>query len=637
MDNPDKKISRMNNETATKTESKLKMHIKSKYALMIISALGFASAVPFVMSAINDSGSGDDQVVVIAAVVEGSSTNSALLSWSAPGDDGGVGSASAYDIRYSTSVLSDGNFSSATAVSSLPTPKPANSSEQLIVSGLTPATTYHFALKARDEAGNWSVLSNVASVRTRAESASADCVENWTCEEWSACIDGSLTRACTDQALCGTVLNRPSLSQVCSEQGGEINPNTVDSVAPNAFFVTRPTETVATSIFTFSWSALDDVTILANLQFSYKLDSQPWSDWSNSTSATLRRLRNGDHQLQVRVQDEAGNTDPSPATSFFRVQQNAFIAVGVEEGGSAMIRLFTAEQRLIRQFSVFESSYRGGLSFAVGDLGDDGHDEIVVAPGAGRTGEVRILRSDGSTISSFTPFGGSYSSGINVILADLSGDGKKEIVVAPRSGEPRIRIFGFQDGRYTEVLPSFFAYSQTFKGGISLAAADVDGDSKDEIATLPFTAGGPNLRVFGLRNQVVRPVALSVDAFAPTLRTGYTIAAGDIHGDGKDEVFASVKKGSTHVRVLGINRAGKLDVLSPGFFAFGQSSPLGTRLSCVDTDKNGSDEVLISVGTAATPNLTLHYFNGKDVSMRKTFSAFPSNFRLILSHVSGIF
>ncbi len=44
-------------------------------------------------------------------------TTSVQLNWTAPGDDGSTGTATSYDIRYSTSAITAGNFSSATQVS----------------------------------------------------------------------------------------------------------------------------------------------------------------------------------------------------------------------------------------------------------------------------------------------------------------------------------------------------------------------------------------------------------------------------------------------------------------------------------------------------------------------------------------
>lgn len=94
--------------------------------------------------------------------------NKVWLTWSSPGDDGAVGIANQYDLRYSTSPINASNFSSATPVSPQPTPLVAGSAQSYLVVGLTPGLTYYFAIKARDEAGNWSGLSNVRTATTTA-------------------------------------------------------------------------------------------------------------------------------------------------------------------------------------------------------------------------------------------------------------------------------------------------------------------------------------------------------------------------------------------------------------------------------------------------------------------------------------
>ncbi len=103
----------------------------------------------------------------VADLAEGSETSAAVtLSWTAPGDDDNTGTATAYDIRYSTSTITQANWDAATQVTSEPTPAAASSNESMVVSGLSPSTTYYFAIKTVDEASNWSSLSNVASATT---------------------------------------------------------------------------------------------------------------------------------------------------------------------------------------------------------------------------------------------------------------------------------------------------------------------------------------------------------------------------------------------------------------------------------------------------------------------------------------
>jgi chitodextrinase len=103
----------------------------------------------------------------VADLAAGSTTASTVpLGWTAPGDDGTSGVASQYDLRYATSVITAANFASATRVTGVPAPKSAGQAESFVVAGLTPETTYWFAVKTGDEVPNWSGLSNVISRTT---------------------------------------------------------------------------------------------------------------------------------------------------------------------------------------------------------------------------------------------------------------------------------------------------------------------------------------------------------------------------------------------------------------------------------------------------------------------------------------
>jgi len=117
----------------------------------------------------NDSAGGSFTVVdttppasVTDLAVSAATTHSLTLTWTAPGDDGNNGTAAEYDIRYATSNIDNATWEFATQVSGEPAPKPAGSNETFVVGGLASATTYYFALKTGDDAGNWANLSNIA-------------------------------------------------------------------------------------------------------------------------------------------------------------------------------------------------------------------------------------------------------------------------------------------------------------------------------------------------------------------------------------------------------------------------------------------------------------------------------------------
>jgi len=98
--------------------------------------------------------------------VSTATTHSLTLTWTAPGDDGNNGTATEYDIRYATSGIDNETWEFAIQSSGEPAPGPAGSNETFVVDGLAAATTYYFALKTIDNAGNWANLSNIASGAT---------------------------------------------------------------------------------------------------------------------------------------------------------------------------------------------------------------------------------------------------------------------------------------------------------------------------------------------------------------------------------------------------------------------------------------------------------------------------------------
>ena len=98
--------------------------------------------------------------------VSNSSSNSVTLTWTAPGDDGTVGIASQYDVRYSMSPINEANWGSAQQAAGEGAPLPAGSVETFTVANLLSDSTYYLAIKTADEVPNWSPLSNVVSAST---------------------------------------------------------------------------------------------------------------------------------------------------------------------------------------------------------------------------------------------------------------------------------------------------------------------------------------------------------------------------------------------------------------------------------------------------------------------------------------
>jgi hypothetical protein len=92
--------------------------------------------------------------------------NTINLTWTAVGDDDDIGTASYYDIRYAGSQITTANWAAAIQCPNPPVPQSTGNKEYYQVTGLSPATTYYFAVKVGDETPTWSGLSNIATNTT---------------------------------------------------------------------------------------------------------------------------------------------------------------------------------------------------------------------------------------------------------------------------------------------------------------------------------------------------------------------------------------------------------------------------------------------------------------------------------------
>ncbi|MDO8463544.1 MAG: putative glycoside hydrolase [bacterium] len=250
----------------------------------------------------------------------------------------------------------------------------------------------------------------------------------------------------------------------------------------------------------------------------------------------------------ARVFDHAG-----------RVVRNGFFAYDATAAGSATVehrdldgdgaretitaeggRIRIASQgRTVREFAPFGEVYTDGLDFAIDDLDDNRTWEIVVTErdrGA-RVGIFNLL--EGRLLTPYlAPFGAQARSGMTVATARRDRLSRPIIVVGAGAGiRPEVRILDWS-GRPTGA--SFLAYTAGFRGGVRVAAGDVDRDGDDEIITGAGPGGGPHVRVFDALSGVLQVQFFAFDA---DRRGGVDVAAADLDGDGRDEILGM----STHV------------------------------------------------------------------------------------------
>ncbi|MBV9935962.1 MAG: S8 family serine peptidase [Actinobacteria bacterium] len=188
------------------------------------------------------------------------------------------------------------------------------------------------------------------------------------------------------------------------------------------------------------------------------------------------------------------------ATGDLTGDQGSEIVTGAGPGGGPHVKLFTNQFGLASPgFFAYDPNFHGGVNVAVGDVEGTGHPDIITGPGPGGGPNVRVFRPDGTPVASFFAYDPRFAGGVTVAAADLDGDGKAEIITGPGpGGGPHVRAFHL-DG--TQVS-SFFAYAPNFGGGVSVSAAQL-GSGNAQIVTGPGAGGGPDVRTFNQNGQMV--------------------------------------------------------------------------------------------------------------------------------------
>ncbi len=153
---------------------------------------------------------------------------------------------------------------------------------------------------------------------------------------------------------------------------------------------------------------------------------------------------------------------------------------------------------------------------AAGDTDGDGLAEIVVGAGEGGAPRVRVFRIDGTSPLDFYAFDSGLRTGVTVAAV---GDGVA--AGAGVGGGPVVKVFNGRTGGERAIT---FAYGPTFRGGVTLAGGDLDGDGRPELVTAPGPGGGPLVRVFDATTLADRGSFLAGDSADPATGTRVAVS-----------------------------------------------------------------------------------------------------------------
>jgi hypothetical protein len=301
-------------------------------------------------------------------------------------------------------------------------------------------------------------------------------------------------------------------------------------------------------------------------------------------------------------------------------------------GQMDLVKVFNADGTERFEFTPYASGFRGGVRVASGDVTGDGVPDIVTAPGSGTGQDVQVYDgTNGKMVAQFSPFVKGVGGGVFVAVADVTGDKVADIITGAGSGgTPLVQAFSLAPATTTTPTPpttpptgqpalstngllaklgllkvvttpnlpftssvvrSFNGFDASFTGGVTVAAADLNGDTVADIIVGAASKGAPQVRAFsGIDTS---QLLSNFYAFDQKFTGGVYVAAGDVNGDGQNEIIVGAGKGSSpEVKTFNVFSQQLSD-----FFAFDGSFTGGVRVSSAPDPTTGRDDIVAGSGS----------------------------------------
>lgn len=305
------------------------------------------------------------------------------------------------------------------------------------------------------------------------------------------------------------------------------------------------------------------------------------------------------------------------------------MAANAVDSREPLVRLWKSAEKgksitQLHEYYAFAPSDHTGGTVAVCDLNNDGVDEIVVGAGQGARPDIIIFKANGEVINRFVAFPETFTYGLHVACGNLDGGGNGNIVVGMgRSGGPQVTIFDI-DGNKTGI---FAAFDEGFRGGVTVAMGNVDGKKGDEIIAGAGPGAGAHVRVFNERGEYT-----GID-FSPfgDFAGGVSVAAANVDGGDREEVVIGQYVSGGLVKVY---KSNKEKTIVGEFQPYGDDFAGGiTVASAQDVDNDGVDEILTIPRQGGSPHLLV--LEGHGTIVNSATSAYESDYRGGVSVASG--
>lgn len=299
---------------------------------------------------------------------------------------------------------------------------------------------------------------------------------------------------------------------------------------------------------------------------------------------------------------------------FFPILTHAY------EDPGPVVKMFSKKKHLVQEFEAYSGDFHFGVNAVSADFDGDRKSEIITAPQAGGGPQIKFFNWKGrQTRPAIFVFNEDYRGGVNLAAGDVNNDGKKELIVSKASGDQAwVKVYSFTKNKST-VLAEFLAFPESFKGGCYVASGNIDKNKKDEIIVGAGAGGGPMVRIFDGEGNWKNEQWY---AFDQSFKGGVTVATGNLNKNKKAEIIVGqASQGQAWVKVYSGRK--NRNIISE-FKAYPDNFEGGVTVSTGKVKKKKKRRIITGPGSEWGPEVKVFTKKGKQ---KKDFAVEDTDFR----------
>ena len=307
--------------------------------------------------------------------------------------------------------------------------------------------------------------------------------------------------------------------------------NLGDATATNATVTTTLGSQITQATWTAAYSSGSSGAVIGAGNLNTPITLPAGGKATFTVVGTIGPSANGDlvSTANVSLAGESNTANNSASDTDQFAPKYIVVTDAIGMSATSAVRLVNPTTGQVEEafFAFDDRTYNGGVQAVLGDFDGDGRQEVAAAPGRWLPGEVRFFSTeDGSRLTSFdtAPFGAGWKGGVNLAAGDVDGDGRDDLIAAKASGNGEVRVFrgvGGADPIANTPFRTIRPFGAGAVGGATVAAADM-GTFTNGAVTNASKQDGKAEVIIG-SGLLARPVVRVYDVGAATAKVVDTI------------------------------------------------------------------------------------------------------------------